>query len=281
MRAAGGAGAGSMRMEMDEALDLARRRRAARAVFGPGFGAPGGDGDEPSARRLEAKHGRSGLEVKSSSPDQSSPVEQDPTAGPDRRADAKLSAETREGPLSPLPPESRQATDQQQQQQQHHDAPVGAKNDGDRKQGMIPVAEGAVGRMDEDGCQRPGQARPQQEAVSDIVSEIVAETLPPRVEHKRLREDEEEKAGLSGRGEVAIDIGGGEEQGVARGPCRDSLNDVDSDVDDNAAEGGGDSEVRSKIDLGVTDGWFQKFEAKMGAIKQQVRVCYRVRLVFH
>eukprot|EP00903_Cladosiphon_okamuranus_P008755 g8387.t1 len=262
---AGAAGADNMRMEMDEALDLARRRRAARAVFGPGFGAPGSDSDEPSAPCLEAKNGRSGLKVKSCS-DSSSSVEQGLTAGPDHPADAKLSAEMREGP--PLPPESRQVTDHHHHQQQ--DAPVGAKNDSARKPGMIPVTEGGVGDMDKDARQRPGQARQLKEVVSEIVPEIVAETVPPRVEHKKPRDDEEEKAGLSGRGEVAKGVDAGEEKGRARGPCRDSLNGIGGDVDDNVAEGGGDSEARSKIDLGVTDGWFQKFEAKMGAIKKQV-----------
>ena len=272
-----------MRMEMDEALDLARRRRAARAVFGPGFGVrDGGDDDkELGARRAEAEDGRGGFEAKSSSPDRSKPGAQDPAAGPDRQAAAKIPTETGRGSPPPPPLESKQAMDhKQQQQQQQHDhrgdqtaaaAPRGAKQE------ILSAEEGGVGGIGVDGCRgRPGQARQQEEAhVAEIFSGMVPETTPPRAEQKRSSEGEEEKAGLSGREEVAKDIGGGGEKEVVLGPCGGSPNDmVDSGADHDVAEGGGDGEIRSKIDLGVTDGWFQKFEAKMGAIKKQVRVCY-------
>eukprot|EP00752_Nemacystus_decipiens_P006484 g5838.t1 len=297
--AAGVAGAGSMRMEMDEALDLARRRRAARAVFGLGFGAPDGDDDDEdkasSPRRVEAGDGRSGLEAKRSGPDRSNPGAEDPTAGPDRRAAAKLPAEKGEG-SPPPPPEPRQATDHQQQrpqrQQQHqqqqqeeedededeeeegedHDRrgeePAAAdtgdeKSDVDLKHGMVPSDEEDV---NENSHRRwLGQAQHQQEeAVPETVAEdSIPGTIPPRAEQKGSSDDEEEKAGLSGREEIAQDVGGG-----ADGDAPSDV--VGSGAGSEAADGGGDSEVRSKIDLGVTDGWFQKFEAKMGAIKKQV-----------
>lgn len=286
---AGAAGSNSIRMEMDEALELARRRRAARAVFGPGFGARDDDvdDDQPGAQRVGVKDGRrSGLEAKSSgrSPDRSNSGAQGPTPDPSRRAAAKISAEA--GARLP-PPESRQATDHKQQQHHHHHhnrhdeqaaAPVDEKsNDGDRKQDMVPVEEEGAGGIDEDAHRRQGQGQARQHQES--VLGIVPETIPPQAEQKESREDEGEKAGASSsaREEVAIDVGGDEEKEATRDLDGDSYSDfadgVDSDSDSDVAEGSGDGEVRSKIDLGVEDGWFQKFEAKMGAIKKQVHEC--------
>lgn len=50
---------------------------------------------------------------------------------------------------------------------------------------------------------------------------------------------------------------------------------VKAGVDD--GESKGDAPPSSRVDLGMEDGWFQKLEAKMGAIKKQVRVRCCVR----
>lgn len=272
-------GAGNLGIEMDAALESARRRRAARAVFGLGFG--GQDNDEQyDAPPVQVEDKQSNLEVKSRSPDRPIPGNVDSTPSPSRRAAAKPAIPT--PPREPsvetverLPPsELKQATNH------HHNnrlsnrtpapAPAEEGDGGGRKQEMDPVGKDA-GNIAGDGCRRPGQAQQQQH---ESVSKAVPKTVPLQAEQKGSSDDD----GGDGGGDGSGARGKQEEDSAAGHRCFPS--NIPSEIDVDVGDGGGDGEVRSKVDLRVADGWFEKFEAKMGAIKKQVRVfCCRSAFV--
>lgn len=310
-RPGGVVGLANLGIEMDAALELARRRRAARAIFGLG----GQDDDEPNALpvRLEDKRS-SGLEVKSSRPDRPISGNVGVTPSPARRAAGKPLVPTppREPPVEPeerLPPsESKQAANPHDDNNRPNNrTPATAAEEGDGgdgdKLGMDPVGEGAVD-VAGDGCRRPGQAQQQHETVSMAVPKA-----PPLQAEQKGSSDDGIDASLEGRGGggdrggsvVHCRIGaaavaaaekerkpggiihheaGGQQEGNPPTGCRRFLSDIPHEIGLEVGDGGGgDGEVRSKVDLGVEDGWFEKFEAKMGAIKKQVCVFYFHRLV--
>lgn len=312
---AGGVVGSNLGIEMDAALELARRRRAARAVFGLG----GGDEDElnaPPVLQLEDKQG-SNLEVKSSRPDRPAPDNVVATPSPSRRAEAK--------PLVPTPPrgpsvdpeERRLPSGSKQATDRHHDdnrlgnrtpAPAATEEGDSRgsKQEMGPVGEDAGDvALPADGCRRRGQAQEQQEQ-QEAVSMAGPPIAPPlQAEQKGSSYDDCCDASFEGRGgggngdgrvvggrigDSAATVAAAEKERKAGESCRDDAGgqqeenpaagrrsfsrDIPSEVGVEVADDdrGGDCEVRSKVDLGVEDGWFEKLEAKMGAIKKQVRV---------
>lgn len=299
-------------VEMDAALELARRRRAARALFGLG----GGDEDDPNAPPVQLEDKQvSNLEVKSSRPDRPIPDNVVATPSPSRRAEAKPLVPT--PPREPLvePEERRLPSGSKQGTDGHHDdnrlrtrTPAPATEEGDfggSKQEMGPVGEGAGDVALPDGRRRRGQAQQQHEAVSVAGPPT---TPPLQAEQKGSSYDDCCDASFEGRGGgvdgygsvlggkvgASAAIAAPENEIKAGGSCRDEAtgqqeedpaaghrcfsSDIPSEVGVEVADdGGGEGEVRNKVDLGVEDGWFEKFEAKMGAIKKQVRVvlCYR------
>lgn len=304
LQAGGVVGSANLGIEMDKALELARRRRAARAVFGLGV-----QEDEPNAApvQVEDKQGRD-LEVELSRPDHAIPGNVDSTPSPSRRAAAKplVSTPPREPSVEPkesLPPsESKQAANHHHTNNRLNDrtpSPAAEGGDGDdNEQEVGPVGKDARD-IAGDGCRRPGQAQQH-----ETVSMAVPTTPPVQAEQKGSRNDDniasfEGRGGggggdggvLNGRvGAAAIAVAAAEERKTGR-VCRDESmgkqeenpatgrrcfsSDVPIEIGVEIGDGGGgDGEVRSKVDLGVEDGWFEKFEAKLGAIKKQVRVLF-------
>ena len=301
VQGAGLAGAASIAIEMDAALERARRRRAARAVFGPGFGGlDDGEEDEPRApQREEFEHKQQdGPEEKAGDPGYPTPGAQASNASlPSRRAEAKLVAPSppRDSPAAETggtrPPPSSSSSDAKQADDHHDDRygphsppPADERSDGGGGggQGVHPAEAGEEAAVDGDDRRRSPEPGGRRRRTTD--PEIVPEkAAPSRAECKRPGDgdgaigedraggnaDDERKAGEreSGGEEAAIDVVGEEEEKPA---AQSSAGTSPSEGGDGG--GGGGVEVRGKVDLGVDDGWFQKFEAKMGAIKKQVRV---------
>ncbi|CAM9974606.1 unnamed protein product [Ectocarpus sp. 8 AP-2014] len=244
--------------EMSAALELVRRRRAARAVFG--IESPDKDAEEVGQSNLEVKSTRSCRDRSRLGEEVTTPCRE---SGERTAVPAEPSAETGNTPTPTS--ESKQATNRH-----HH-------RDGNR--GTAPADDkggaGCAGEINQaenagDYRRRLGQAQ------RETVPETVAETVPRQAERKGPSDavggdaapapENERKAGGVCRGE-AVSMGGrGQEaKRIAQGPGSD----VPMEAVD--AEGGcGDGGVRVKVNLGVDDGWFQTFEAKMGAIKKQV-----------
>ncbi|CAM9439253.1 unnamed protein product [Ectocarpus sp. 4 AP-2014] len=244
--------------EMSATLELVRRRRAARAVFG--IGSPDKDAEEDGQSNLEVKSSRS-------SRDRSRPGEEVTTpcreSGERPAVPREPSAETGNTPTPSLA--SKQATNRHHDRDGNRGTASADDKGGAGCDGEINQAENAG-----DYRRRLGQAQ------RETVPETVAETVPRQAERKGTSDavggdaapapENERKAGGVCRGEaVSMDGRGQEAKSIAQGPGSD----VPMEVVD--AEGGcGDGGVRGKVNLRVDDGWFQTFEAKMGAIKKQV-----------
>ncbi|CAM9738736.1 unnamed protein product, partial [Ectocarpus fasciculatus] len=241
--------------EMGAALELARRRRAARAVFG--FGSPDKDAEEDGQSNLEVKSSRS-------SRDCSRPGEEVATLCREsgERPTVRREPSAESGNTPPPSSESKPVTDR------HHgrDGNRGTAP-ADDKGGAGCDGENNQAELAGDRCRLLGQA------LGETVPETVAETVPRQAERKGSvggdaapAPKNERKAEGVCRGElVSMDGRGQEAKSIAQSPDSD----VPMGIVD--AEGGcGDGGARGKVNLRVDEGWFQTFEAKMGAIKKQV-----------
>ncbi|CAB1108472.1 unnamed protein product [Ectocarpus sp. CCAP 1310/34] len=246
--------------EMSAALELVRRRRAARAVFG--IGSPDKDAEEDVQSNLEVKSSRSSRDRSRPGKEVTTPCRE---SGERPAVPREPSAETGNTPTPSL--ESKQATNR------HHD------RDGNRGTATAPAddkggagCDGEINQAENAGDYRRRLGQAQRETVPETVAEIVPRQTDRKGSSDAVGGDavpapeNERKAGGVCRGEAASMDGRGQEaKSIVQGPGSD----VPMEFVD--AEGGcGDGGVRSKVNLGVDDGWFQTFEAKMGAIKKQV-----------